>query len=255
MSLDPLRPRLKAEIQLEQCYQSQTDLNLFDAPDLKTLATQAKAGRHLWGVPRTEQTGSSPTTTPTAFPVRLHEDDYPGWIDARDAESLILESAVDPPDAVSASQIQARLPKVLAFCLSALQVPNSYLWGGTIGPNYDCSGLVQTSFAAQGIWLPRDAYQQQAFVQPIPNPGVEPKDLIPQLWPGDLIFFGTPAKVTHVAIYLGAGHYLHSSGQAQGRNGIGIDELTAQGHPVSQTYYAQFRAGGRVVASYHPQNS
>lgn len=253
MSFDSLQPSASVELRVNQSYQAQTDLNIFDSPALTTLATQAIAGRHLWLLPTAECAGSN--SNPTALPVRLQEDDYPGWLTIRDTAHLQTVTTPYQPASVTASQIQARLPQILAFCLTALQQPNTYLWGGTVGPNYDCSGLVQHSFASQGIWLPRDAYQQEAFVQPILNPGAEPRDLLAQLWPGDLMFFGTPTKASHVAIYLGAGFYIHSSGQSQGRNGIGIDELTPYGHPVSQTYYAQFRGGGRVVASYRPQRS
>ncbi|HLO52530.1 MAG TPA: NlpC/P60 family protein, partial [Kamptonema sp.] len=68
--------------------------------------------------------------------------------------------------------------------------------------------------------------------------------------PGDLIFFGTVDKATHVGLYLGQGRYIHSSGKEQGRNGIGIDILSAAGDRVSQAYYQQLRGAGRVVKSY-----
>jgi cell wall-associated NlpC family hydrolase len=73
--------------------------------------------------------------------------------------------------------------------------------------------------------------------------------------PGDLIFFGSPAKATHVALYLGDGRYIHSSGQDQGRNGIGLDSLTDRSEPVSQTYYGQVRGAGRVVQSYQSKKA
>ena len=41
---------------------------------------------------------------------------------------------------------------------------------------------------------------------------------------GDLIFFGTK-KVSHVALYLGDGKYIHSSGKEIGNNGIGINYI------------------------------
>ena len=101
---------------------------------------------------------------------------------------------------------------------------------------------MQAAFVATGIWLPRDAYQQEAFTQPVSN--------INDLEPGDLVFFGTPEKATHVGLYLGDNRYIHSSGKAQGRNGIGIDVLSEDGDKVSQDYYRQLRGYGKVVASY-----
>jgi len=119
--------------------------------------------------------------------------------------------------------------------------PNEYLWGGTIGPNYDCSGLMQTAFASVGIWIPRDAYQQEGFTQAI---------ALSELQPGDLVFFGSAQKSTHVGLYLGNNQYIHSSGKDQGNNGIAIDVLSAEGNSVSRTYYAQLRGAGRIVTSY-----
>lgn len=241
-----------------QFYRVKTALNLYDSPALEKLASQAAAGRYLRFLALPEAhystTEADNQKTNHALTVCLWEDDYPGWLAI--ADFVHLQPTVPPslPPLLSAAEIQARIPQVIAFCLQAMQQPNYYLWGGTVGPNYDCSGLVQHSFASQGIALPRDAYQQEAFVQPIPNPGSEPIDLIPHLIPGDLIFFGTPEKATHVAIYLGEGKYIHSSGQQQGRNGIGIDALHPEGDQVTQAYYAQVRGAGRVVANVIPSN-
>ncbi|MFS8120629.1 MAG: C40 family peptidase, partial [Microcoleus sp.] len=88
-----------------------------------------------------------------------------------------------------------------------------------------------------------DAYQQEAFTKPISFTALEP---------GDLVFFGTPEKATHVGLYLGDNRYIHSSGKAQGRDGIGIDVLSEKGDAVSQAYYQQLRGYGKVVASYQP---
>jgi cell wall-associated NlpC family hydrolase len=145
---------------------------------------------------------------------------------------------------LSASEIQARVPQIIAYAQAAMAQPNFYLWGGTVGANYDCSGLIQAAFMVNGIWLPRDAYQQEAFVQKVE---------LDLMQPGDLIFFGTPQKATHVALHLGERHYIHSSGKAQGHNGIGIDVLSEQGDEVSRAYYQQLRGVGRVVACYLPK--
>jgi cell wall-associated NlpC family hydrolase len=216
-------------------YNCLADLNLYDSPECTRLATQAASGRHLWVTSNYQD---------AAVEVYLCEDDYPGWISLADVG--LLQPATLPYRAaiLSESEIKKLLPEAIAFTDKAMQQSNYYLWGGTVGPNYDCSGLMQAAFVSVGIWLPRDAYQQEGFTQPI---------TIAELAPGDLIFFGTPQKATHVGLYLGDGCYIHSSGKDQGRNGIGIDRLSEQGDEVSRSYYQQLRGAGRVVKSYEPQ--
>jgi len=83
-----------------------------------------------------------------------------------------------------------------------------YLWGGNSSEASDCSGFTQTVFKANGIDLPRDA-RQQALI------GVEIKPEVDfsNVFPGDLLFFGSPEKITHVAISLGGMEYIHQSGR------------------------------------------
>jgi cell wall-associated NlpC family hydrolase len=223
-------------------------LNLYDSPKLTALATQAKVGLHL----QVQRILDQPLDSIKALYTSICEDDYSGWVDLADLDKIQPTVTPYTPPKPSLADIQARIPDAIAFTQAAMTLSNTYLWGGTVGPNYDCSGLVQHAFSEQGIWLPRDAYQQESFVQPLQNPGTRPEDLVTVLEPGDLIFFGTPMKVTHVAIYLGNGTYIHSSGKDQGRNGIGIDVLSQTGEQVSRNYYAQVRGAGRVVRSYQP---
>lgn len=217
-------------------YQCQDNLNLYDSPELKSLATQAIAGRQLRIV-------SSPSDAAPAVQVCLCEDDYPGWIASEDLDLLEPAPANYQAIALTTSEIVARLPQVIAYTHSAMRQPNHYLWGGTIGPNYDCSGLMQAAFLSAGIWIPRDAYQQAAFAQRIDRT---------QANPGDLVFFSTADRITHVGLYLGENQYIHSSGKDIGRNGIGIDRLSADDSAIAQTYYQQFHSVGRITASYQP---
>jgi cell wall-associated NlpC family hydrolase len=225
-------------------YQCLENLNLYDSPELKSLATQAIAGRQFRLLPL--PTEGSGKVQGQAIEIRLCEDDYPGWLPLEDIDLIeVAETPYKAAPSLTADEIQARIPQIIAYAQAAMSQPNVYLWGGTVGANYDCSGLVQAAFMGNGIWLPRDAYQQEAFVEAV---------AIETMLPGDLIFFGTPEKATHVALHLGENQYIHSSGKAQGRNGIGIDVLAADSEGVSQTYYQQLRGAGRVVACYLPGN-
>ena len=99
---------------------------------------------------------------------------------------------------------------VLQAAYSLLGRP--YLWGGTSVKGMDCSGFTKTVFFENGLILPRDASQQVRIGEEIS---------IDSLHPGDLLFFGRKAaeeiqeKITHVAIYLGEGQFIHSSGQVK----------------------------------------
>jgi hypothetical protein len=215
-------------------YRCREQLDLYSSPVCQGLATQADKDRHLRIV--------SPTPTENAIPIRLCEDDYPAWLKLDDVERLELTTDIYQSSLIERSKIETKMPQIIAFAQAAMAVPNQYLWGGTVAPDYDCSGLMQAAFQSQGIWLPRDSYQQEAFVQQIS---------IAEMLPGDLIFFGTPAKTDHVALHLGDLQYIHSSGVQMGRNGIGIDSLTDLSEdPVSMGYYAKLRCCGRVIKSY-----
>ena len=123
----------------------------------------------------------------------------PGWVPCRDVKSI--SSAIPAEPSASA---------VVAEALSYLGTP--YLWGGTTVKGFDCSGLVRQCYLMQGILLPRNASQQLHIGEELPVEGVL-EGKWDHLRPGDLIFFGNreTGRVSHVAIYTGDGHIVHSS--------------------------------------------
>jgi Bacterial dipeptidyl-peptidase Sh3 domain len=113
-------------------YRCRVNLNLYSSPICQGLATQAAAERHL----RIE----SLTPTEQALPVRLCEDDYPAWLKLEDVEQLELTTDTYRSTEIDRATIAARIPEIILFARSAMKVPNQYLWGGTVAPDYDCSG-------------------------------------------------------------------------------------------------------------------
>ena len=216
------------------CWRLRTNANGYKRAVGKALVTQASNGRSFRIL---ERRGSR-------LWIQLLEDGYRCWFELEAVLGRAEQQSTWRPVLLPEVQIASRLPAVLAWTERAELQANTYFWGGTTEPDMDCSGLMQMAFASQGIWIPRDAYQQERHCQPV---AVAP-DAVGLLRPGDLIFFGSSRRCTHVGLHLGGGRYRHSSGQDQGRNGIGVDSLfSADRHPVACHYRAQLRGAGRVV--------
>src|SRR5262249_20544506 len=75
-----------------------------------------------------------------------------------------------------------------------------YVWGAAGPSSFDCSGLVEWSFAQAGISMPRVAADQARAGLSVP---------VTRLQPGDLLFYHTdppyPGYTSHAAISLGNG--------------------------------------------------
>jgi len=114
--------------------------------------------------------------------------------------TLVTESTagVAPSAAGGGAMTAAQLTAALRAAESKRGLP--YVWGAAGPDSFDCSGLVQWSFAQAGVRMPRVAADQART-----GPAVQ----VSQLEPGDLLFYHTdptaPGYISHVAIYLGNG--------------------------------------------------
>ena len=232
-----LAPDLLAK---QSCWRLRANVNGYSRATGHGLTTQAAKGRSFRIL----------KIVGARIEVMLLDDGYQCWIDQDAVIGNAEHRGPWQPTMLTSTEIEQRIPDVLAWSERVQQQPNTYLWGGTTEPDMDCSGLMQMAFASQKIWIPRDAYQQEQFCQPI---AVTPGSCN-LLRPGDLIFFGTNKRCTHVGLHLGDGRYRHSSGKEHGRNGIGIDSLHPQDtHPVACHYRAELRGAGRVMRCHDGQ--
>ncbi|MCE5288133.1 MAG: C40 family peptidase [Nocardiaceae bacterium] len=134
----------------------------------------------------------------------------------------LVSSAVFVPSGVQAATEQApraivqvvpappavpRIPKpapvsrgqqVASIALTRLGLP--YVWGATGPDAFDCSGLVQWSFAQIGVAIPRTSEAQATGGVPVP---------LDALQPGDVIVYYSDAH--HVGLYIGNGQIIHAS--------------------------------------------
>ncbi len=90
--------------------------------------------------------------------------------------------------------------RAVAYALAQLGKP--YLWAAEGPDSFDCSGLTMMAWRQGGKSLPHWSVAQFAQGTRISAA---------QLKPGDLVYWGaTPAKIHHVAMYIGNGQIIHA---------------------------------------------
>lgn len=108
-----------------------------------------------------------------------------------------------------------------------------YVRGGTDRSGMDCSGLVyRAALEGPGIQLPRTVSSISGAAERIADKAMEP---------GDLLFFNTTGRLSHVAIYLGGGTFVHAASDGP-RTGVIISNL-------SEAYWKRtYSFAGRILA-------
>ncbi|MFF3374466.1 NlpC/P60 family protein [Streptomyces sp. NPDC002680] len=103
----------------------------------------------------------------------------------------------DLPDPGNAAAPNARAATAVAAARAALGSP--YIWGSSGPSGFDCSGLMQWSYAQAGVSLPRTSQAQRYAGQQVP---------LSQAQPGDLVTYRSDAS--HVGMYVGNGQVIHA---------------------------------------------
>ena len=109
--------------------------------------------------------------------------------------------------------------KAVAFAYAQLGKP--YQWGATGPGSFDCSGLAQAAWAAAGVAIPRDTYEQWAALPHISSSAIQP---------GDLLYYD---GVGHVAIYVGNGYMIDAP-----QTGMDVEKI-----PMDTGWYASSFVG------------
>ncbi len=105
-----------------------------------------------------------------------------------------------------------------------------YVYGGTGGRGFDCSGFTSTIYRKKGVRLPRTAAEQFNKGRHIDSSHMKE---------GDLVFFHTThSGISHVGIYAGDGKFVHASSSG---GSVRVDSLESG-------YYKDRLRGARRVS-------
>ncbi|MGP4011921.1 NlpC/P60 family protein [Streptomyces sp. 4N124] len=102
----------------------------------------------------------------------------------------------DLPDLGGAVPPSGRAAAAVAAAMSAVGRP--YVWGANGPTGFDCSGLMQWSYAQAGVALPRTSQAQAGSGTQVP---------LSEAQPGDLV---TYHDASHIGMYMGNGQVIHA---------------------------------------------
>ncbi|MGW4122616.1 C40 family peptidase [Nocardia sp. NPDC004711] len=94
-------------------------------------------------------------------------------------------------------------PRQAAVNAALSRVGDPYVYGAAGPDAFDCSGLVQWSYAQAGVSLPRTSYEQLNAGSPVSFDDLQPGDVVS--------FYGG----SHSGIYVGDGNVVHASTSGQ----------------------------------------
>jgi len=124
-------------------------------------------------------------------------------------DAQIFNFGKEPPQSKRELFIQA--------ARSYLGVP--YLSGGITNKGFDCSGFVyRAALEGPEIDIPRTVISIYSKAEHIQDDARQP---------GDLLFFNTTGRLSHVGIYLGGGTFIHSASDGP-RTGVIISNLSEE---------------------------
>lgn len=101
------------------------------------------------------------------------------------------------PDLSGAVAASGRAAAAVAAARQAVGRP--YVWGANGPSGFDCSGLMQWSYAHAGVGLPRTSQAQRYAGRRVP---------LAEAQPGDLVAYRSDAS--HIAMYVGNGQVIHA---------------------------------------------
>ncbi len=134
----------------------------------------------------------------------------------RETPAQIIETHADNKNLDDKLVVGGEIDEIIETARKYLGVP--HCMGGTTMKCMDCSGLLVTVFARQGIQLPHNSEEQSRYGKKITG--------MDELKKGDLVFFirtyNTDHFITHSGIYVGDNNFIHASSES----GVTITSLS-----------------------------
>ncbi|MDO4555666.1 MAG: C40 family peptidase [Lachnospiraceae bacterium] len=123
-----------------------------------------------------------------------------------EADTSTEETTTEETDKTEESKEETLRKSMVSYAKKFLG--NRYVYGGTsLTKGTDCSGYTMRIYQKFGYSIPRTSRSQASASKKISSANKKP---------GDLIFYGSGKRVSHVAMYIGNGKVIHASNRKDG---------------------------------------